>query len=160
MPTATHAYLRVTGQSQGVFKGGTSRTNRGDHWMELLAFELDEAPPRDHYSGPTSGKRTHGTITVTKAWGDDAALFFKALASNESLPQVVIEFTNQHSNGAEFIQSIAVLSDAGITTVNKKPPVRSSRGAAGEILKVRFTFARIEISHNNNGKWGDDSWYA
>jgi type VI secretion system Hcp family effector len=154
MPTATHAYVRITGKHQGVFKSGVSRTNRGDNWMGLLAYEAQNPPPRDPYAGSLAGKRKHGTLTIIKACGSDGQLFFKAHATRELLPQVEIEFANQHANGAAFVQGSVTLKNATINHISKKPPVASTH----EIIRVCFTYQQITSIFNNGGKSCQDDW--
>jgi type VI secretion system Hcp family effector len=163
MPTATHAYLRITGKHQGVFKGAISRPGRGDNWMELLAFET--TPAHDKPSGSLLGKRQHGTLTIIRVCADDATLFFKALATKEPLPEVEIEFTNQHGNGAVFIQNNVTLTNATLVQIDKTPPASSPLDRRGspirhhEYLKISFIYAQIEWQYQPSEK-GLDSWNA
>jgi type VI secretion system Hcp family effector len=154
MPTATHAYVRITGKHQGVFKSGVSRTNRGDNWMELLAYEPQNPPPRDPSHGSQTGRRIHGTLTIIRACGPDGQLFFKAHATRELLPQVEIEFANQHANGAAFVQGSVTIKNATITNISKKPPVASTH----EIIRVCFAYQHITSTYSNGGKSCQDDW--
>jgi type VI secretion system Hcp family effector len=161
MPNATHAYLQITGKHQGVFKGGISRPGHGDNWLELLAFE--NTPPRDRPSGMLAGKRQHGTLSITRATGEEAALFFKALATKEPLPEVEIEFVNQHGNGAAFLQNSATLTGATIVKIEKTPPPSSPKGPRnwhprGEYVRVSFIYRQITWTYKNGSKADSDSW--
>jgi type VI secretion system Hcp family effector len=172
MPTATHAYIRITGQHQGVFKGGTCRPNRGDNWMQILEFALLPASPRDPCYVHSTGKRRHGTVVITKPREADAPLFFKALACKEVLLQVVIEFTNQHGNGAEFIQNTATLTNARVVKIDKKPSARCARGNTAEYEQILFSYQEIfcrkhvagvkwtDVLSETSSKWHADSWSA
>jgi len=142
-----------------VFKGGSTRPNRGDNWLELLSA----VAPADLATGHTSGKRQHEPVQVIKAWGSDSAQFFRAYSTKEVLPTVEIEFVDKNPNGIEFVRGTVTLTNAVIQDLKKTVPSgkqqpSSPKISTNEVEKINFTFQRIEVVNSGGGAAFKDDW--
>ena len=143
--------------------------------VPILSFNMGVTSPRDSASGQASGKRQWKPVVVVKNTDQDSSKLFGALVNNESLDEVVIEFTNPpKSCPYEWI----TLIDAHIVDITHKvvsgklrelvtfsfASVEGGRGQSGlelqtyEWERIALTFAKIEISFKNSGKMWSDDW--
>ena len=81
-------YVTVDGTKQGRFKGESKREQHA-HKLAGLSFSYEVSSPRDASTGQATGKRRHGPVTFTKAWGAATPQLFEALVTNEVLPRTL-----------------------------------------------------------------------
>src|SRR5579871_6747428 len=78
----------VDAAHQGKFKGDQGNTGL----ISGTAFVLQVESPRDPATGMATGKRRWQPIVITKEWSASSPQFLTALATNEELKTVTIEF--------------------------------------------------------------------
>src|ERR1035438_4913866 len=82
---AYNVYLTIQGSKQGKIKGEAEK-------IPLTGVTHDVAMTSDRATGMTSGKRQHGSITVTKTVDSASPKLLQAMKTNEVLSNVTIEF--------------------------------------------------------------------
>jgi type VI protein secretion system component Hcp len=85
------AYIRITGEKQGKFKGSSGIKGREDD-IPITTYNMGIKSPRDAASGQATGKRQHQGVSFTKALDETSPQFMEAMASNETLKEVTITF--------------------------------------------------------------------
>ena len=84
------AYMRIKGKS-GDIKGGV--TTKGREGMIVVhALEHSVVMPTDTSTGMASGKRVHKPLVISKEIDKSSPLLHQALAQNEALSEVTIQF--------------------------------------------------------------------
>jgi len=164
---ATQAYIAVKGQRQGQFKSENTLANRKDRWIPILSFEMDVQAPHDSATGAASGKRQFNPVTIVKKWGAASPQGLSACATNEDLPEVVIEFTKTNVNGAEYVFQRITLTDATIVEVKRFTHaqdgtllLRPGEQDALELDRWSFVFRKIEVADNDGKTSFTDNWSA
>lgn len=150
----TEFYVLIEGTKQGQFANESIRSNRAPRVVGL-GFDYLVKTPRDPSTGQVSGRRQHGPVTMTKAWGAASPQLFQALVSNELLKSVVFEFYQTNTQGQEELATMVKLSNATVTEIHQYSP--SGDKAAGakhanaadwrQFEDVSFAFSAIEIQH-------------
>lgn len=151
IPTA-RMFLSVEGTKQGRFKGESSIANQKDK-SPVWGMTHSITSPRDLASGQASGKRQHGPLTVTKAWGAATPQFFQALVTNEVLKSVLIEHYQTSPEGLEEIRGTIKLVNATVSNIS-----RSSGTDAGIVEAISFTYQRIELEDVPGKTMAVDDW--
>jgi hypothetical protein len=174
------AYLKITGETQGTFKGGSTRGSRKLGFTDILTmyrgehapigpvfqsstsatptpssrghisqevtpsqFLLGIAPsinwspdenPREEVEFQYGGLTVSNFITVTRQVDSASPQIFRACATNELLPAVVVEFSGAPSNGRLYNFTSITLTNASITKVG--------RYAGLEVVTFHFPRAR------------------
>ena len=116
--------MKVQGARQGEFKGNSAKPARSG-WSDCLDFELEVDSPRDPATGLPSGKRQWKPISVVKKWSAASPQFLQALATNETLSSVVIEFDSVLPTGIEKTFCTIRLANAAVLGSLMESPVRS-----------------------------------
>lgn len=148
--------VSIDGKQQGKFKGDSKRKDRTDT-IDGLAFSYDVQTPLDAASGQATGRRRHGPVMITKAWGAATPQLFQALVENESLRTVLIEFYRTADDGAEEVYQTVKLSNAKVSAIRQYASTLNGASAAlPELEDVSFTFGRIEISNLPGKTIADD----
>src|SRR5688572_3072886 len=88
---ADNIYVSIIGEKQGKFRGELTQKGFEDKFAGL-SFQYAIVSPRDPASGMATGKRMHKPIRFKKAWGAASTQLFQAIAMNENLKSVVIDF--------------------------------------------------------------------
>ena len=138
---AVDAFLTVTGSKQGPIKG---EAVGGQIHLSAVVHSTATA------TGATAGRRMHSTITITKEIDRASPSFAQALASNETMSQVVITFQGGSGAGAGKVAQKIVLSDATITAIRK----------SGNTEQITFEYQTIEVTYKGGGKTAIDDWTA
>jgi type VI secretion system secreted protein Hcp len=60
--------------------------------MLASAFDYGLVSPRDPATGQASGKRQHKPVVITREWGTSMPQFLAAVATNEVLTKLTMEF--------------------------------------------------------------------
>jgi len=132
---AIDSYMTVTGAKQGPIKGdGMSEK------IHLVSVVHDTA------TGMSTGRRTHGTITIVKEVDSASPKLFTALSTNETLKQVAITFQGA-SGDAKTAQKI-VLTNATIVSIHK----------VGSNEEIRLDYQTIEVTWVKGGTTMSDDW--
>ena len=150
------AYITIKGQKQGQFAGdGSSKQNKNR--ILISSFAFDVTSPRDQGTGQVSGKRQYHPIVIRKSWGEASVQIYAALATNEILTQVLIEFVAVDKEGKESVDHSFNLTNAMISEVKELTENLPTGNALEEFEEVSFVFQKIEIK-DKSGKTFDDDW--
>lgn len=84
-------YMTIEGTTQGKIEGCN---NAAQHEKEIECHALSQniVRPFDFKSGTPTGLRTHGPLTITKAFDKSSPKLYKALVEGERLKSVVLKF--------------------------------------------------------------------
>jgi type VI secretion system secreted protein Hcp len=165
---AFQAHISVKGKKQGQFKGEGIQDKRKDKWMPVLSFSQTLTSPRDLATGQASGKRQWAPIKIVKEWGAASPQILAACATNEVLPEVVVEFTKSNPAGEEYVYQTIKLTDATVASVRRftgdedQESASTSRQQSDsdtlELEEVGFTFRKIELTDNDGKTNFLDDW--
>jgi type VI secretion system secreted protein Hcp len=100
MAMAFPFYFKAHGATQGDFKGDSLNPRRTGR-IDGLDFEPEIESPRDPATGQASGKRQWKPIAIVKRWSASSPQFLQALATNEVLSTVDLEFESVDASGKE-----------------------------------------------------------
>ena len=152
------AYISIKGQKQGQFAGdGSNKQNKNRILIVSLSFPVES--PRDAATGQASGKRQYHPISIRKYWGEASPQVYQALATNEVLPQVLIEFIITDPQGKEAVDHSFNLTNAAISAVREFTEITPPTSEVRELEEISFTFQKIEIK-DKSGKIFVDNWTA
>ncbi len=162
---AFQAYISITGKKQGQFKGEALQDKRKDKWISVLSFRSDVTSPRDVATGQASGKRQWHPVVIVKEWGAASPQALQALATNEVLTEVVIEFTRANSNGEVYVYQTVTLTDASVSQVRRFTGDSSSAEGgvsvpphAMQLDEWSFTFRKIQVEDKDAKTMFNDDW--
>ena len=79
----------------------TAEASRYQGKYEAIDFKYTIKSPRDTVTGLASGKRQHGAITLTRLVGESSPQLFAAVAANDVIKTVTIDFLRPDSRGLE-----------------------------------------------------------
>jgi type VI secretion system secreted protein Hcp len=162
-------YMSVKGAKQGQFKGEATQAKRKDNWMPVFSVTMGLKSPRDPATGQPVGRRLHEPVTIVKQWGAASPQGLVACATNETLTEVVLEFTKMNPNGEEYVYQSVKLTDAAVAEVARftgrpdaagrapTPPERAPTDTL-ELEKWAFTFRKIEIEDTDGKTSFIDDW--
>jgi type VI secretion system secreted protein Hcp len=156
---ADSIYISIKGQKQGPFKGEAVQKG-AEGKIAGFKFRYELMSPRDPASGLPTGKRQHRPVIITKEWGAASPQLFQALAVNETLPEVVIDFVGvDPKTGAMALTHSLKLINASIADISySTEPIAT--GGVRQIEDVSFTFGRIELVDVRSNTMAMDSWIA
>ena len=163
---AMMAYMKVRGKKQGWIKGSVTQKGREDS-IAVIAYHHSVVSPRDPQSGLPTGQRMHKPFTVVKNTDRATPPLYTALCTNESLPEVTVNFWEPQVKAATgvgaAVQFYTVkLTNAGIASItammpNVEDPAQQSFDPQEE---VAFTYQKIEWTWNDGGITAVDDWEA
>lgn len=141
---AVDAYLTIEGTQQGKIKGDASAER-----IPITGVTHDVIMATDRTSGVGSGKRQHGTITITKKIDMASPKLFQALNSHEVLREVTIGSQTSGSGAGKVAQTIE-LRNAVISGIRKN----------GNEESVTLDYDTIQVTYVNGSKSATDDWQA
>jgi type VI secretion system secreted protein Hcp len=151
------AFMRIKGKS-GDIKGGA--TQKGREGMIIVdAIDHSVVVPLDASSGLASGRRSHKPIVITKGIDKSSPALHQALAQNEVLSEVTIQFFDAGRDGVERNHYTIVLKNARVAGLrhvmldNNKPD--QARLPAYEELSL--VYESITWTWNDGGLTATDS---
>ena len=166
---ANNIIVSAKGTKQGQFKGESVREAFRDK-MEASAFVLEITSPRDVATGQASGKRQFKPLIITKEVGAASPQFLQALATNEVLQTVTLDFMKTNANGEEYIYYSIKLTNATVSAVRQYTPGSAAAGGSSakhtgaadvqQMEDISFTFQQIEIENKDGKTMFTDSWGA
>ena len=164
-PTPPRAYLQIVGAKQGTFKGEAARV-AGTNYIAVLSFSYSVNAPFDPATGMATGKREHHPLIITKALDATSPQISGALASNETLTKVTLEFMQSSAAGKEMAYYTITLTNARISEVRQHMD-QTNPGAAGSSVvpsepmeDVSFTFEQMAVTSAVGQTMATDSWNA
>ena len=92
--------ISTEGSKQGKFKGESTRSKFNDR-SELAGYLMEVLSPRDAGTGQATGRRVFQPVVLLKATGGSSPQYMQALAQNEVLKRVVIDFYKADAMGVE-----------------------------------------------------------
>jgi type VI secretion system secreted protein Hcp len=145
------AYVTITGARSGQIKGtSTVRGNEGK--IECTGFSYMAKAQVSTSSGAGAGKST-GAIVIVKHVDSSTPAIMQALATNESLTSVVIEFYKGSADRMTLIQTVK-LTNAYISQVfqyvGTTAPDKSSDSTPSEELTFTAQKIELEVSGGNS----------
>lgn len=151
---ALSAYLTVKGEKQGQIKGGVLQKGR-ESSIAVIAINHEVVSPRDPASGLPTGKRTHKPLVITKELDKSSPLLYRALVTNENLPQWDLKVFLPGAKGVETLAYTVKLTNASVASI------RMLVGEDGKLVQeVSFTYQKIEWTWNDGGITAMDDWQA
>jgi type VI secretion system secreted protein Hcp len=173
------SYIKVTGSTQGAFKGGCTQKNHSGESIVLASSHAIIAP-RDAASGLASGKRQHEPFTIIKELDPSTINFYTAICHNEVLKKVVISVWANIATGGvavgtgelklTYTVELENAVVANITSIEQnqvgtsgKPELISPYEIYGRITspyfeKISFTYQKITCTWVNGGVTFTDDW--
>lgn len=136
--------IMIDGSKQGQFKGESTRADARNK-ISGVRYNFEVTSARDVSTGMASGKRQYHPIFITKEWGAASPQIMQALATNEVLKSVIIEFFHAGPNGAERVYQTIHLTNASIVSAKQYSDKLSSD--TRDLEDVGFTFQKIEIQN-------------
>lgn len=132
-----HITMKITGQKTGVFKGDSTVKGQEDQ-INVFAYQFEVTSPRDPASGLPTGKRQYRPITVTKSLNASSPQILNAVATNENLKSVVINFYRTDRTGVLINFYRVTLTNANISLV------RQNSSGDTVLEEVSFVFQKIQ----------------
>ena len=140
---AFDAYLTIQGSKQGKIKGETER-------IPLTGVTHDVVMTSDRATGATSGKRQHGSITVTKTIDSASPKLLQAMKTGEVLSNVTIEFQGTTGAGEGKAARMIELKDAVISNIR----------VTGKTEAITIDYQTVAVTYMNGNKSAQDAWDA
>lgn len=146
-----HIEMKITGQKTGVFKGDSPEKG---HESEILvsSYQFEVISPRDPASGLPTGRRSYQPVHVTKEMNQSSPQLLNAVATNENLKSVVIDFWVTSRTGKEVNYYRVTLTDASISSIKQF--------SAGLTVNedIGFTFRKVEQESLTGKTTFTDDW--
>lgn len=146
-------YVKVKGQKQGQFHGdGLTAVGRTKDWMLAHAYDFSVLAPYDQASGLPSGKRQYKPVVIAKEWGPSMPQFLSAMANNENLTDVTLEFVDTVKGGATRVHFRVQLQNAHLSEIKQH--------YNGDIVTddLSFVFRKITVNDLVGGTIFSDDW--
>ncbi len=154
-----NAYMLATGEQQGQIKGGVTQAGKVDQ-MQVVQSSHEIVSPRDAASGLPTGKRQHKPFTITKPVDKATPLLLKAMVTNETLTQVVINYWRPTLGGAEQLAFSVTLTGAKIVnhTIRQLPTYEAANTSVPELEEIQFVYEKITWTWTSPNLTATDSW--
>lgn len=135
--TTTQILMKVVGMKQGAFLGDDLARGQTGQIM-VSTYDFDAFVPVNAATGQTSGRHQYRPVTVAKALNGSSPQFLVALANNETLKSVTINFWHGSARGGQVNFYRVILTNAHVSEVRQLP-------SGGETIEqVSFTFEKIQ----------------
>jgi type VI secretion system secreted protein Hcp len=143
---AQTASLRVKGKVQNDIRGGGTQKGR-EGTSTVIATSHEVVSPRDVATGAATGRRIHKPYTVIVEADKALPLYYKALASNETLTEVTVQFyhVDPRSAGPEVGFYNVKLGNAHISNIRFVQPnaLGADTRPLPEQVEIQFTYEKI-----------------
>jgi type VI secretion system secreted protein Hcp len=140
--------VKIVGAHQGAFKGDAGPL------IEAIRFVQQGSSPHDPATGMATGRRQYAPIVITKEWGASSPQIMQAMATNEMLPTVVIQFSRHDPSGKEFAYQTITLTNASISAVRR---YMGGETDPRPLEDVSFTFQKYELRDASGTVVSDDA---
>ncbi|MEP7169638.1 MAG: type VI secretion system tube protein TssD, partial [Bacteroidota bacterium] len=152
-----NSYLTLTGVKQGKIKGGVIQKGR-EGTIAVYKLHHEITSPRDTASGAATGRRIHKPLVITKQIDMSSVKLLHALVTNEIIKEVVINFYQPDSIGAQGGRGIEVnhyrikLTNAAISNISQDLPnvLNPDENKLPFLEKVEFVYQKIEWEYLAN----------
>jgi type VI secretion system secreted protein Hcp len=148
-----HIEMKITGVRTGIFKGDSPQKGHEDEIL-VSSYQFEVVTPRDPQTGLPTGRRQYQPIHVTKEMNQSSPQILSAVANNENLSTVVLDFWTTNRSGKESIYYRVKLTNASISSVKQF--------SAGQTVNedIGFTFQKIEQESLTGKTLFTDDWNA
>jgi type VI secretion system Hcp family effector len=155
--------ITVNGAKQGLFKAEGMRAGHKDK-IEVLGYSASVSNATDAASGQSTGRRQYQPLTVWKAVGPSSPQFFMALAQNESIKKVTIEYYAPDESYSGVVSKAYVIELDNATIVSYKqlfgvpdnPAIKVRE--MGLYDEIKFTFEKITVTSTRSNITAADQW--
>lgn len=137
---AVNAYMVINGTKQGQFKG-----ERMSEEIAVTSVSHDV----NMASRMTTGKRQHGSISITREVDAASPKLFQAMNTHEPLNDVMIVFRTS-GGGAGKVAKTINLKNAMITAVR----------VSGRTETITIEYDTVQVTWVDGGKTATDDWEA
>ena len=118
---ATESYMSIEGSRQGKFKGDSARQIGERNWIPLQEVVFVSGNPKAHVGERSSGRQMPHQVRIVKHGGASSHQIWQAMENGEILREVVIEFVDRDSTGAEQVEETITLRDVTVSSATHKP---------------------------------------
>jgi type VI secretion system secreted protein Hcp len=137
--TGVRITMKVTGHTQGLFKGDDNAAARGGaNLITLSGYQFELTAPRDASSGQATGKRIYKPLVVTHVMGGSSPQFLHAAAVGELIDSVVINFYRTDRSGRDVNYYRVTLTQASVSDV------KQYTGGTDVLEDDSFFFRKVE----------------
>jgi len=135
---------------------------------EAVDFRYNFKSPRDAVSGQATGKRQHEPLTLTRLVSESSPQLFAALATNDTIKSVTIDFLRVDSKGQEVLAYSIRLTNATVVTITQHFDYGDGSATARHVPAgkaalyedVSFVFQKIEVTSPASKTAAMDEWNA
>ena len=152
----THYFVSIKGAKQGQFKGDQPDLTGREDWIAGIRFTMELSLPVDEATGHPSGKRRFKPVHITKRWGAASPQILQALATDEVLNPVVLEFTRTSPEGKEVVYQRITLTNAIVIDVQRSLDFNGPD--LMEVEEIEITFQKIRFEDVASGTVYADDW--
>ena len=162
---ADDIFVAAEGTRMGRFVGELPGQKGMENKFQAISFEHEVKSPRDIASGQPSGRRQHQPIKLTKRVGASSPQFFAAIATNEVLRAVTIDFLGTDAKGQRFIAYQILLTTASVSNIRQywRPlpiPTPALPTAGDHLEEISLTYQRITVKYPPLNGSAMDDWLA
>lgn len=158
---AEEIWVNVASVKQGTFVGETTRKGF-ENKVQALAFSHEIMTPRDTATGQVLGKRQHKPIIITKRVGASSPQFFSALATNEVLKNVTIDFLVANAKTGQLILVYQiVLQNASISRISQRLATDAAMSGSMSdryVEEISFAYQSITVNYPPLKGSASDNW--
>lgn len=155
-------FMRVVGETSGAISDGAGTIDSvGIRYIEnheneiyCTSFGHTITTPYNPKTGIPSGGQLHGPVFVSKYFDRSSPQLFLALASGETLSQVVLKFHRTTMEGSQEHFFTVELIEAKVVEI--KPS--SGQGFESQMEEINFTYKTIKYTDVLSGHEFSDNW--
>ncbi|MFJ7886384.1 Hcp family type VI secretion system effector [Pseudomonas sp. NPDC096917] len=165
---STPAYIKIEGKTQGLItQGAFTADSVGNVFVEghedeilVQAIKHSIKTPTDPQSGQPAGPRVHSPFIFTCSMNKAIPLLNVALATGETLTNVLVEWYRTSTDGKQEKFYRTLLEDATIVSIDTTLPHAQDPSSASytQIVEVSMTYRKIIWEHTIAGTEGSDDW--
>lgn len=156
---AMPCHLSLEGNTQGKIDGSCEIEGREG---TILVYKLEHSIgiPRDTHTGLPTGKRIHGSLTVTKEIDKSSPKLFQALTSGEQFKEVLLDFYRISPQGSEESYYTIKLENAIAVDIRAWFPetLIKENEPYKHMENVSFSYEKIIWTWVPDGIEAEDSW--
>lgn len=162
---ALSSYLKIRGQAQGEFKGGSIQKGR-EGWIIVSAYNHEMLTPRDPINGLPTGRRIHTPLSILKEIDPSTPAFFNAMINDEMLTSVELKNFSPNKLGTAGGQGVETLTYSIILTNAKIMNIRSAmlNNNDPDLMRyerteeISFSYEKIKFQWHLGNKTAEDTW--
>jgi len=165
---STPCFVSIKGKTQGnITEGAYTLESVGQGFVEghedemiVQAVQHEVLVPTDPQTGQPSGQRQHKPLILTIALNKAIPLLYNALASGETLTEVVLKWYRTSPDGKQEHYFTTSLEDATIVDIDLNMPNSQDPALASftQIINVNLAYRKISWEHTVCGTSGADDW--